>query len=186
MSAGRGDRGATSAALAPLRSASQLVADDGNPQDITLSGNLTGNGALTLDGDGAGELILSGTNTYNGRTNDEEGTLIVETAASLPTGSSLYVGQGASSISLAQLAGEPLAASPGAASAVPEPGMLAAFADGDLRRGGLVPLFETCDAEQGDSSDNGTVNRCCLQVPFEVMDDLAFRGDRQSREQGIA
>ncbi len=97
----------------------------GNPQDITLSGNLTGNGALTLDGDGAGELILSGTNTYNGRTNDEEGTLIVETAASLPAGSSLYVGQGASSIALALIAGEPLAASPGAAAAVPEPGMLA-------------------------------------------------------------
>jgi fibronectin-binding autotransporter adhesin len=92
----------------------------GNPQSIALSGNLSGNGALTLGGNGTGELVLSGSNTYTGDTIVDSGSLIVESPDSLPAGSNLLVGLGASSI-FAPVAGASLAAS----QAVPEPGTLA-------------------------------------------------------------
>ena len=96
----------------------------GNPQNITLSGNLSGNGALTLGGGGTGQLILSGSNTYTGDTVVDSGTLVVETPDSLPTGANLLVGQEASTI-FGSVEAASLAAPSAVAAAVPEPPALA-------------------------------------------------------------
>jgi autotransporter-associated beta strand protein len=66
---------------------------------LTISGNipddsLTGGSprSLTLDGDGLGALVLSGTNSYQGGTIVSSGTLVVMNNAALADGSSLTVG----------------------------------------------------------------------------------------------
>ena len=56
---------------------------------VTLSGDLTGAGGFTKDGDG--ELILTGTNTYGGSTRVNEGTL----AGNIAFGTNLIVASGA-------------------------------------------------------------------------------------------
>ena len=48
---------------------------------LTISGNITddnGSESLTLTGDGSGELVLSGSNSYGGGTNVLAGTLVVD------------------------------------------------------------------------------------------------------------
>ena len=117
---------------------------------LDLAGNISGSGALTLDG--PGELILTGTNSYSGGTIVDSGTLIVNTSTALLDGSSLAVGAGGvfifdPSVSAAPLAGRATAAgsSGGVVEAVPEPGTwtllaaaIAAMLGGTaLRRGGL-------------------------------------------------
>jgi autotransporter-associated beta strand protein len=62
----------------------------------TASANLTGSGGLVKEG--AGTVALSGNNTYGGGTAVLAGTLIVNSAASLPDGSSLTIGAGASQL----------------------------------------------------------------------------------------
>ena len=52
------------------------------PGIATISGNISGSGGLTTQG--AGTLILSGTNTYLGPTTISSGTLQINTANSLP------------------------------------------------------------------------------------------------------
>ena len=79
---------------------------------------------------GAGLMILSGTNTYTGDTFVDEGTLIVASNAALPAGTSLTVGTGAMLIFDPTAAGSPIAGSPLAVTAVPEPGTLALLAAG--------------------------------------------------------
>ncbi len=108
--------------------------DDGG---LEFSGNVSddGNGrSLTLTGDGSGQLILSGTNSYSGGTDVQSGTLIVESSTALPTGSSLIVGVGAS-----QLFGDSLQAAPiaGEVQAVPEPGTMVLL----LAGGALWAMF---------------------------------------------
>jgi fibronectin-binding autotransporter adhesin len=76
--------------------------------------------ALTLTGPGT--LILSGTNSYTGGTTVDAGTLILDTSTTLADGSSLTVGQGASSL-FAPAAG-PAISAPAAVVAVPEPGTI--------------------------------------------------------------
>ena len=81
------------------------------------------NGAesLTLNGDGTGVLVLSGTNTYGGGTIVEDGTLVVTNPAALLAGGNLTVGTEAASIftpvAPATQAGD-------ATTAVPEPSTL--------------------------------------------------------------
>jgi autotransporter-associated beta strand protein len=84
--------------------------------------------ALTLDGPGT--VILSGTNTYSGGTNVEAGILEVASPTALAGGTSLIVGQGASSLFgpiVPAQAGIPTAS---AVAPVPEPGTLALLAAG--------------------------------------------------------
>jgi fibronectin-binding autotransporter adhesin len=81
-----------------------------------IDGQNNGNGGLLKTG--AGMLILSGENTYDGGTFVNAGTLVVDSPTALPDGSSLTVGLGASSIFAP-------AASPAGLAAVPEPGTLA-------------------------------------------------------------
>jgi autotransporter-associated beta strand protein len=87
---------------------------------LAYSGAISGGGGLTQTG--SGELILSGSNYYTGGTTVSGGTLVVESPYSLPTGSSLFVGDGASSL-FAPAAGPAIENAP--AAAVPEPGSLA-------------------------------------------------------------
>jgi fibronectin-binding autotransporter adhesin len=101
-----------------------LTVATSNFSSLSIPGNITddgGNRSLTLVGDGTGQLVLGGNNSYGGGTIVDAGTLIVDSATALPDGSSLTVGQGASSLFA------PVAARP-AVAAVPEPGALALLA----------------------------------------------------------
>jgi fibronectin-binding autotransporter adhesin len=95
---------------------------------LTVAGNIADDGnarSLTLDGDGSGQLILAGTNTYSGGTNVNSGILIVASASALLEGSNLTVGQGASSFfasaSPAVLESAAASVAPAGLVAVPEP-----------------------------------------------------------------
>jgi fibronectin-binding autotransporter adhesin len=94
-----------------------------NSSSLTISGNIADDGlrSLTLDGDGTGQLVLSGANTYGGATIVNAGTLVVDTSTALPDRSSLFVGQGASSA----FSFAPAVSVPAGVVAVPEPGTLA-------------------------------------------------------------
>jgi fibronectin-binding autotransporter adhesin len=91
---------------------------------LIISGNISEtNGSQSLTLSDAGTLELSGINTYSGGTNVLAGTLVLDTSTALADGSSLTVGQGASSL-FAPAAGPSLAAAPAGVVAVPEPGTL--------------------------------------------------------------
>jgi autotransporter-associated beta strand protein len=107
---------------------------------LTIAGNIADDRAtsgigrsLSLGGDGTGELVLSGTNTYAGGTTVARGTLVANNSRALADGSSLSVGTDLRAFGgvTPALAG-PLAG-PGAAP-VPEPPapalLLAALATG--------------------------------------------------------
>lgn len=57
---------------------------ESNGNTFTLSGNISGNGALTKQG--TGTVKLSGTNSYSGETLISAGTLEIDTVASFPSG----------------------------------------------------------------------------------------------------
>ena len=100
-----------------------LTISESNGSSLLIAGNINDdNGAesLTLNGDGSGQLVLSGTNSYGGGTNVEAGTLIVTDPASLPDGGNLSVGSAAES----SFTGSSMTMS-AAATAVPEPCTLA-------------------------------------------------------------
>jgi autotransporter-associated beta strand protein len=80
---------------------------------------------ISLVLDGPGKQILSGVNTFTGGTTVESGTLVLGSPTALLTGSSLAVGNGASSLFAPATAGPAVAAGPASAAAVPEPGTLA-------------------------------------------------------------
>jgi autotransporter-associated beta strand protein len=97
---------------------------------LGISGNISESGgsqSLTLTGDGSGQLILSGSNTYSGGTIVNDGTLVVDSPSSLLEGSTLLVGLNAASIFAP--ASPP---SPAGASAVPEPSTMALFGAGAI------------------------------------------------------
>ena len=107
---------------------------------LAISGNITDDGgqrSLTLNGDGTGQLVLSGNNSYRGGTNVQAGTLIAESPTALPNGSSLSVGAGASQLFGAAEIGSPIVGNESVsggrgAAAVPEPGTLALLLAGLL------------------------------------------------------
>jgi fibronectin-binding autotransporter adhesin len=97
---------------------------------LTISGNVSDDGlrrSLIVGGDGTATLVLSGNNTYGGSTIVNAGTLDVDTSSSLPDGSGLFVGQGASS-AFSFAPAVPVPAGAAAVVAVPEPGTLALLA----------------------------------------------------------
>jgi autotransporter-associated beta strand protein len=108
-----------------------LVISTSNNGALAISGNITDDGqqrSLTLAGDGTGQLVLSGNNSYGGATNVQAGTLIVESPTALPNGSSLTVGAGASQLFGSAVTASPIVSNASAVSgvsAVPEPGTLA-------------------------------------------------------------
>ncbi len=87
---------------------------------ITLSGDISGGGGLTING--AGSLVLAGSNSYAGTTTVESGTLIVAGADAIPNGASLIIGAEAASILGTVAAAKPSIQSP---AVVPEPSTLA-------------------------------------------------------------
>ncbi len=95
----------------------------------SFSGELMdGGGSLGLVVQGPGTLILSGSDEYSGGTTVESGSLLITTAAALPSGSSLAVGAGGTFIFDPTATAAPVSAAPasaGAVEAVPEPGSLA-------------------------------------------------------------
>lgn len=95
---------------------------------LAISGNISDDNqaeSLTLNGDGSGVLVLSGTNTYGGGTIVEEGTLVVTNSAALPSGGNLVVGTEPESI-FAPV--EAATRAPDAPTVVPEPSTLALLA----------------------------------------------------------
>jgi autotransporter-associated beta strand protein len=124
----------SSQTVASLSGAGMVTNSNTVPSTLTVSPSSTSNfngtlqdgaapGGLSLVLNGPGILILSGTDSYLGGTTVEEGTLILASPTALAEGTSLTVGQGASSLFAPASAGPALAAE-GVAS-VPEPGTLA-------------------------------------------------------------
>ena len=93
---------------------------DARSNGITVAGSISGPG-MTLVKTGGGALILCGTNSYDGGTDVEAGTLIVESSTALLNGSSLSVGPGVTHLFGASLQAAPVASD---VQAVPEPGTL--------------------------------------------------------------
>jgi autotransporter-associated beta strand protein len=93
----------------------------------TIGGLISGSGGL--DKTGPGRLILSDSDTYEGGTAVDAGTLVLESKNALRAGSSLTIGNAGSLKSDFMLDGSPSAAAPLAASpaavSVPEPGTVA-------------------------------------------------------------
>ena len=108
-----------------LEAATRLTPRDGG-NFIEISQNLQSgaspDGGLTKSG--AGTLVLSGSNTYNGGTTVLDGKLVVTNAWGLADGSSLTVGDPSAFASPVV----PSTAGAGAAAAMPEPGSLALLA----------------------------------------------------------
>jgi fibronectin-binding autotransporter adhesin len=95
----------------------------------TAAYSISGSGSLATIG--PGELVLSGTNnSYAGGTTVAAGTLVVTNNEALAAGSSLTVGQGASSLFAPAVAGPSRAAPSAGVTAVPEPGTLALLSAG--------------------------------------------------------
>ena len=92
---------------------------------VAVTADLRGTGA-TLTMSGAGTLILSGTNSYDGGTFVEAGTLILASPAALQDGTSLTVGAGGTFfLDPSATAGHDVSLVTPAVSPVPEPGTLA-------------------------------------------------------------
>jgi fibronectin-binding autotransporter adhesin len=115
---GLGDDGSIGNTAGVVNNSALVYAINGSQ---TAAYNISGSGSLTMLG--SGMVILSPGapgNTFSGGTTVADGTLVLDSSTALADGSSLIVGQGASSIFAPAMP----AASP-AVSAVPEPGTLA-------------------------------------------------------------
>jgi fibronectin-binding autotransporter adhesin len=98
----------------------------GGGTSTTFSGAIrNGAGTMALTMDGAGTLVLSGTNTFSGGTIVNAGTLILDSPAAVLDGSSLTVGEpGALAVFAPASAASAPSAAPAGAAPVPEPGTL--------------------------------------------------------------
>ena len=100
---------------------------------LNISGNISDDGSqrsLTLGGDGSGQLVLSGTNSYGGGTNVNAGTMYVTNSSALPPESNLSVGAGGTFVfdpngPAPTVATSSASHAASAVEAVPEPGTLA-------------------------------------------------------------
>ena len=123
----------TIASAVQIADGNLVVAASGNGL-LVLSGSVADDGgrSLTLTGDGSGQLLLGGANSYGGGTYVEQGTVIANDNGAVPDGSGLIVGAGGTFIFDPTVTGVALdATSLHAASQinpVPEPGTLALLA----------------------------------------------------------
>jgi fibronectin-binding autotransporter adhesin len=102
---------------------------------LTFSNNVSDDGgqrSLTLDGDGSGQLILGGSNSYSGGTNVNAGVLVVNHVAALLDESSLTVGPGAEANFDSPVEAPAAGVRIEAAGTVAEPGTLALLVAGCL------------------------------------------------------
>ena len=79
---------------------------ESNHSSLSITGNISDDNnseSLTLNGDGTGRLVLSGTNSYGGGTVVLDGTLVATSAYALPTGTSLTVGSGGRAVRTARV-----------------------------------------------------------------------------------
>ena len=109
-----------------LNSGGGTIQVDNGATALALNATISGPGSLTKTGPGT--LILSGSSysTYYGGTLVDAGTLVLASSAALVDGTSLTVGAGATSIFDSSSVARPgLAAPPGGAATVPEPGTFA-------------------------------------------------------------
>ncbi len=106
-----------------ISAANVELADGSQPTGSSITVNFSGGSSLVKTGGGV--LVLSGTNSYLGGTIVDAGTLVVDNPNALPDGSSLAVGQGASTILGLAVAAPAAGVS---AAPVPEPGTLALVA----------------------------------------------------------
>ena len=127
--------GTHSIASAVYLTGGNLAVSESGSGLLGISGNVSDDGgsrSLTLEGDGTGTLVLSGTNTFGGGTNVNAGTLIVTTNTALLDGSSLTVGAGGTFIFDPAASASSLTAAPqvrpAGVEAVPEPGTIALLA----------------------------------------------------------
>ena len=111
------------------------VAAGASGDSALISGDIIdglNNGQGGLLKTGAGTLILSGTNTYDGGTTVSRGELAVTSGYALPAGGSLSIGAGGTFVFDPMANATPLSgalpATTGAVAAVPEPGTLALLA----------------------------------------------------------
>jgi autotransporter-associated beta strand protein len=101
----------------------------GNSGSTTFAGDISDSGGAgsgtggSLVMDGAGEFVLSGTNTYDGGTTVSNGTLVLGSNEAILRGSNLTVGNPSEFLAVA--AARNATASAGASAPVPEPGTLA-------------------------------------------------------------
>ena len=93
---------------------------------IADAGGASANSGGSLIKIGNGTMVLSGSNTYSGGTDVQDGTLVLASPAALEDGTSLTIGADAAAIFAAAPAAAPSA--PAAVSPVPEPGTLALLA----------------------------------------------------------
>ena len=131
---------------------------------LTISGNMAddnGLRSLTLDGDGTGELVLSGTNSFGsngGGTIVTNGTLILTNNETLAAGSSLTIGDasafsggpGGAGSDAAGSAASGLPVDPPSITPVPEPGTLVLVA------AGVIAGFTTWRRSSGPSIRTST------------------------------
>ncbi len=149
------DMNGFNATVGALSGGTNAVIDDENGNGVNTltvgnnnaSGTFAGTiqnttGSIGLAKIGTGTLVLSGSNSYDGGTYVEDGTLAVTTASALPSGESLAVGAGGTfifdpSIGAGAVQSAPPAAGAGVA-AVPEPGAIALLLTGLLAGAGLT------------------------------------------------
>ena len=127
--------GTQSIASAVQIAGGNLVVAASNYGLLALSGSVADDGSqrsLTLTGDGSGQLVLGGSNSYTGGTYIEQGTLVANDNGSIPDQSGLIVGAGGTFLFDPTVTGSALdATSLHAASQVnpvPEPATLALLA----------------------------------------------------------
>jgi len=70
-------------------SSNTTIAVINNTDTFTVSGNVSGSGALTVDNPGDGVVLLSGVNNYAGATTVQEGFLDMGSSTAIPTGTAL-------------------------------------------------------------------------------------------------
>jgi len=111
----------------------------GDATSTTFDGAISGLGGSLIK-QGAGTLVISGSNSYTGGTAVDGGTLVATSSTALPDGTSLTVGAGGTFVFDPSQTGSPVAGSAALSgvAAVPEPGTLA------LLVAGLVFGFGIC------------------------------------------
>jgi autotransporter-associated beta strand protein len=117
-------RGAAGTITTSGGSSAGLIVVPSGTGTTTFAGNIqNGGGKVAFLMDGAGKLVLSGSNTYTGGTTVESGTLVIANAYSIKSGTKLIVGNPLrfSDVTPAAVATADAQAGP---LAVPEPGTL--------------------------------------------------------------